>query len=195
MRSFHPIWNPDMAVRVLSRLRTEGIDASLVMGGADKGYLAETRELARALHVADHVRFVGFLGPKDKAREGDVADIFLNTNRIDNMPVAVIEACAMGLPVVSTNVGGIPDLLTQGATGLLVASEDDEAMTGCVRRLLREPALCRNLSTNGRQLAERCSWPVVRQQWLELFRQLDPQAFPNSVTGHQHDEIQPCSIL
>ncbi len=182
MRSFHPIWNPTMAVRVLARLRKEGIKASLVMGGPDKGQLDGTRQLAQALDLAQFVRFAGFLGPKDKAREGDAADIFLNTNRIDNAPVAIIEAWAMGLPVVSTNVGGIPDLVSHGTTGLLVASDDDEAMAGCIRRLLQDPSLSRDLSVNGRQLAERCSWPVVRRQWLELFHQLAPQEFPGSAT-------------
>ncbi len=167
-----------MAVRVLSRLRTGGTEANLVMGGPDKGQLNETRELARTLRVADHVKFAGFLGPREKAREGNAADIFLNTNRIDNMPVAIIEAWAMGLPVVSTKVGGIPDLVANGRTGLLVPSEDDEAMAGCVKRLLQDQVLCQTLSVNGRRNAEQCSWPIVRQQWLGLFHRLDPKLIP-----------------
>lgn len=175
MRSFHPIWNPAMAIHVLALIRREGWDAQMVMGGPDKGQLQATRRLAQALRVAEHVKFAGFLGPKEKALEGNIADIFLNTNRIDNMPVAVIEACAMGLPVVSTNVGGLPDVLTDGRTGLLVASEDNEAMAKCVNRLLADPVLCGSLSDNGRHVAERCSWPVVGHQWLQLFHRLAPE--------------------
>ena len=182
MRSFHPIWNPDMAVRVLSSLRRDGVEASLVMGGPDKGHLDETRQLAQGLHVSEFARFAGFLGPNEKACAGDAADIFLNTNRIDNMPVAVIEAGAMGLPVISTNVGGISDLLTHGVTGLLVPSDDAEAMAGCVRHLLKDRDLCRSLSANGRQLAERFDWPIVRQQWLALFDRLGAKNFSGPAT-------------
>jgi len=186
MRSFHPIWNPEMAIQVLALIRQEGLDAHLVMGGPDKGQLRATRRLAQTLRVAEHVKFAGFLGPKEKALEGNTADIFLNTNRIDNMPVAVIEACAMGIPVVSTNVGGIPDLLTDGSTGLLVASEDNKAMANCVKRLLADPVLCRTLSDNGRHVAERCGWPVVCHQWHELFRRLAPGTFASDKAACCH---------
>jgi asparagine synthetase B (glutamine-hydrolysing) len=69
-------------------------------------------------------------------------------------------------------VGGIPDLLTDGETGLLVPDDDDEAMAKAILRLLNDPALAGRLSANGRQLAERSSWENVRLQWEELFAQV-----------------------
>jgi glycosyltransferase involved in cell wall biosynthesis len=107
-----------------------------------------------------------------KARFGDQGEVFLNTNRVDNMPVSVLEACAMGMPVVSTAVGGVPDLLTDGVTGLLVPDNDHDAMAEAVLRLLRDPELAGRLSTNGRRLAESCSWSVVQPQWENLFREV-----------------------
>ena len=98
--------------------------------------------------------------------------MFLNTNRIDNMPVAVVEACAMGLPVVAANVGGIPDLLTDEETGLLVADDDDEAMAEAIERLIRDEDLAGRLSANGQQLAARSSWEQVRPQWEKVFAEL-----------------------
>jgi glycosyltransferase involved in cell wall biosynthesis len=88
------------------------------------------------------------------------------------MPVAVVEACAMGLPVVSTRVGGIPDLLADGHTGLLVPSEDEQAMTDAVLRLLADQELAARLSNNGRRLAEESSWVRVRPLWDRLFSHL-----------------------
>jgi glycosyltransferase involved in cell wall biosynthesis len=122
------------------------------------------------LGVFEAIRFVGFLDMAGKAREGSLAEVFLNTNRIDNMPVSVVEACAMGIPVVSTAVGGVPDLLQDGETGLLVPDDDDGAMAAAVKRLLRDPVLAGRLSLNGRQLAESCSWEAVRPQWEEVIR-------------------------
>jgi glycosyltransferase involved in cell wall biosynthesis len=153
------------------------------MAGQDKGFEGEVRRLAGELGVAPAVRFAGFLDRDAKAREGDAADIYINTNRIDNMPVAVVEACAMGLPVVATAVGGVPDLLTDGETGLLVPDDDAAAMTAAILRLLEDPALAERLSRNGRRLAERSSWPEVRRQWETLFARVTERRAPEGSAG------------
>jgi glycosyltransferase involved in cell wall biosynthesis len=176
MRSFHPIYNPLMALRVLRRVRETLPDATLTMGGQDKGLAAGLRRDAARLGVADAVRFVGFLDLAGKAREGGAADIFINTSRIDNTPVAVIEAGAMGLPVVSTDVGGIRDLLSDGVSGLLVPDGDVDAMADAILRLVGDPPLAERLSTNGRVLAETSSWEHVRACWARLFADLDGRA-------------------
>lgn len=172
MRSFHPIYNPLMAIRVLAQIRTQVPEATLVMAGQDKGQESEVRALATSLGLNGSVRFSGFLDMAGKMREASAADIFINTNSIDNMPVAVVEACALGLPVVSTSVGGVPDLLTNGETGLLVPDNDVEAMADSVLRLLREPELAARLSENGRALAVRSSWEAVRPQWEEVISEV-----------------------
>lgn len=172
MRSFHPIYNPLLAVRVLARVREIAPEASLVLAGQDKGQELATRKLADELGLGQAARFVGMLDAAGKTREGGAADIFVNTSCMDNMPVALLEACAMGLPVVTTSVGGIPDLLTDGHTGLLVSLETDEAITQAVERLLTDDALAERLSSNGRKLAERCAWENVRPQWEQLFQGL-----------------------
>jgi L-malate glycosyltransferase len=172
MRSFDPVYNPLMAIRVLARLRSIMPMASLIMAGKDKGLECETRRLAEKLGLNGAVHFPGFLDMAAKVREGNAADIYINTNHVDNMPVTIVEACAMGLPVVATAVGGIPDLLTDGETGLLVPDNDDQAMTAAIHRLLNEPALATRLSTNGRQLAERSSWEKVQPLWEQLFAEV-----------------------
>ena len=179
MRSFHDVWNPLMAVRVLRRVRERVPDATLVMAGPDKGMLDETKRFAAELQLAHAVTFPGFLDAAGKRQHGNAADIFITTNHIDNMPVAILEACAMGLPVVSTNVGGVPDLLEHGETGLLTPDADDAAMADAVLRLLGDPDLSSRLSRNGRQLAERSSWDVVKPLWDSAFdRVLATQATP-----------------
>jgi glycosyltransferase involved in cell wall biosynthesis len=172
MRSFHPLYNPALALKVAAGLRAEYPDVTLVLAGQDKGYEIGMRSLARDLGIADLVRFPGFLNKSGKAREGSTADIYLNTSRIDNMPVTVLEAGAMGLPIVATRVGGLPHLLRDGENGLLVPDDDSTAMIGAVRRLLNEPKLAERLSINGRVLAERAAWPRVRPLWENLLREV-----------------------
>jgi phenylacetate-CoA ligase len=111
---------------------------------------------------------VGFLDPADKAREFEAADIYLNTNRIDNMPVSVLEACASGVPIVATRIGGVPYLLSHGETALLVRSDDAPAMAEAVLTLLRDPALAARLSSNGLALAARSAAGNVLPRWSEL---------------------------
>ena len=172
MRNLHPIWNPEMAIRVLARLKQTVANATLVLAGPDKGSRSDVENLAKKLEVADSVRLTGFLDRAGKTREGDAADIFINTNRIDNMPVAIVEACAMGLPVVSTDVGGIPDLLTEGESGLLVPDDDEQAMTDAILCLLNNPKMAARLSANGLQVAECSSWNHVRREWETLFEMM-----------------------
>ena len=164
MRTFHELYRPDLALRVLERLP----GATLTMAGQDKGLLAETRR--RAEEMGLDVRFPGFLDAEGKRREFAGHDIFLNTNRVDNAPVSVLEAAAFGLPVVSTDVGGIPCLLRDGEEALLVPEGDAEAMAGAVRRLLDEPGLAGRLSSAGREVAERSSWLRVKPLWEELLQ-------------------------
>jgi glycosyltransferase involved in cell wall biosynthesis len=178
LRGFYPYYNPMMAVRVVSLLRSKVPGATLVMAGQDKGIELDVRRLAGDLGLDGAIRFPGFLDMEGKIREGNTADIFLNTNNIDNMPVAVLEACAMGLPVVATNVGGIPDLLRDNETALLVPDDDAEAMAAAICRLLDEPDLAGRLSANGRQLAECSSWERVSPQWLEVFAQVMGSPMP-----------------
>lgn len=172
MRSFHSMYNPSMAVRVVARLRSTMPDTSLVMAGEDKGMQARVRQLTKELGLSSAVRFPGVLDIEGKAREGNAADIFLITNRVDNMPVTAVEACAMGMPVVATAVGGIPYLLKDGDTGLLVPDDSDEAMASAIHRLINEPGLARRLSTNGRKLAERSSREQILPMWERMFSEL-----------------------
>ena len=172
MRSFHPLYNPKMALKALAGLLADYPNAVLTMAGQDKGLQRSMQTLACELGTSDAVRFPGFLDKSGKAREGNAADIYLNTSRIDNAPVAVLEAAAMGLPVVATNVGGISQLLEDGKDGLLVPDDDHAAMINAIRRLLSEPELAKRLSTNGRALAERASWSRVSAQWDGLFARM-----------------------
>jgi glycosyltransferase involved in cell wall biosynthesis len=172
MRTFHELYDPLLALEALAHLARDHPDATLTMAGQEKGMLDEVRRAASKAGLDDRIRFLGFLGSEDKQREFATHDVFLNTNRVDNMPVSVIEAAAFGLPIVATNVGGIPYLLEDEETALLVPYREPEAMAAAVDRLVREPGLAKHLSAQGRRLAERSSWTAVRRGWEEVFADL-----------------------
>lgn len=171
MRTFHPIYRPEMALQVLAVVKRTLGGATLVMAGQDKGLEKKVRRLATELGLADAVRFPGFLDMAGKVREGQAADIFINTPCIDNRPVAVEEAGSMGLAIVSTSVGGIPHLLKHEETGLLVADGDVQGMADAIVRLVEDKSLAGRLSRNGRALAETSSVEKVLPQWTEVINE------------------------
>jgi glycosyltransferase involved in cell wall biosynthesis len=172
MRTFHPLYHPEMAIEVLEQVSRRYPQATLTMAGQEKGLLSAVKELAVRRGVAERVRFAGFLDLSAKQAEFSAHDIYLHTNRADNMPVSVLEAGAFGLPVIATRVGGIPYLLTDEQDALIVEDSDVPGMAAAVSRLIEDPALAARLSAGGRKLAEASAWEAVHQQWQEVFRRL-----------------------
>lgn len=175
MRTFQELYDPATAVRALVELRAGGVDASLTMAGQDKGALGSTQSLTAELGVAGHVAFPGFVSGGAKVALFDGHDVFVNTNVVDNAPVTVLEAAASGLAVVSTDVGGLPDLLADGRAASLVPPRDPAALAAAVAALLDDPDRAVRQAAEARRVAERSSWPSVRDTWLDLVAELSPR--------------------
>jgi glycosyltransferase involved in cell wall biosynthesis len=172
LRTLHPVYHPELAIEVLARLHARGLQARLTLAGQDKGLLAPCRALAARLGLADALDFPGFLDMPAKQAAFANHDLFLNTNRIDNTPVTVLEAAAAGLPIVATNVGGVPHLLKDHESALLTPSEDPDAMAAAVLALWQDRDLRQRLRRQARQVAEASAWPAVHEQWVRLFADL-----------------------
>lgn len=169
VRSFSQIYNPILAVKVLQALKRQFPTAELCMVGPKKDESFD----ATVAFAKEHDVAVTFTGKLTKAEWTDLSknyNLFLNTTHFDNTPVSVIEAMALGLPVVSTNVGGIPFLLQHEKNALLVADNDLEAMVFQIERLFSEPALTDVLVANAHNLVKGFDWNVIRKQWIDLLR-------------------------
>jgi glycosyltransferase involved in cell wall biosynthesis len=171
LRAFHDIYNPSLAVRVVSLLAEDFPSITLVMIGPDKGdgSLQSVKKLAISLGVLDKITFTGPVAKDTISQWLDRGDILLNTPRIDNTPVSLLEAMACGVCIVSTRVGGIPYLLEDGRDALLVPSGNETAMATAVQRLVSEEGIAGSLSRNGRQKVEQFDWPAILPQWERLF--------------------------
>lgn len=170
MRTFHPLYRPDLAVAAFSELHRRRPTATLTLAGQDKGELTATRHLVRTAGLDDAVRFPGFLDPEAKASAFATHDVFLNTTRTDNAPVSLLEAAAHGLVVISTPAGGIADLFTDGTDVLL--AETAVGLAQAIESVLDDPALAARLSAGGRALAESATWGHVGPRWHTLLRDL-----------------------
>ena len=175
VRAFHAMYRPAIAPSVVARLRSAFPDVRLTMVGPDKGdgSLAETVRAAETLGVRDRVEVVPGVPKAEVPALLSGGDVFLNTTSVDNVPVSVMEALACGLCVVSSDAGGLPYLLDDGADALLVRGGDAEEMARAVGRLLLEPGLAARLSRGGREKAAACDWGTVLPLW-EQFLQSGP---------------------
>jgi L-malate glycosyltransferase len=172
MRTFYDYCHPELAVEVLEQLSMRYPNAILTMAGQDKGLLEPVRKLVNGKGLQNKVRFAGFLNDEGKQLEFGSHDIYLNTNRVDNMPIAVVEAAAFGLPIVAMSVGGIPHLLEDQETGLLTNFGDVRAMVDAVCRLVEQPDLAAHISGRAREMTERSAWENVFPLWDKIYRQV-----------------------
>ncbi len=168
-RNLEPIYGLDTAIRALAVLRSSHPTAELTIAGSGP-QLAELQLLADQLGLGQAVRFSGRVDHADMPALYARADVALNSSTVDNMPNSVLEAYASGLPLVSTWVGGVPDIVEDGVTGLLVPPNDPPAMAQALRRVLDDRQLSQDLAKNGHTRVTAFAWPRVRQQWLSAYQ-------------------------
>jgi glycosyltransferase involved in cell wall biosynthesis len=172
LRAYHDIYAPEVAVEAVALLVDRHPSVRLTMVGVDKGRQDGVRALVTRRGLDDRVSVGGFAGPDEKRALFAEHDVFLNTSRVDNRPVSVVEAAASGLCVVSTDVGGIPDLVEDGASALLVPPDDPGAVAAAIARLVADPALGERISRGGRAVAEAGRPERVSDAWGELLADL-----------------------
>jgi glycosyltransferase involved in cell wall biosynthesis len=169
VRSFAKIYNPVMAVKVLLGLKKTYPEAELCMIGPKKDDTYEKVVRFAKKHNVK-VSFTGKLSKEEWIAVSRDYNVFINTTHFDNTPISVIEAMALGLPVVSTNVGGIPYLLEHNANALLVADNKTEEMTNQISRLFTEPKLAENISQKAKDTVQGFDWEIVKKQWMDLLK-------------------------
>lgn len=169
VRAFHETYNPQMAVLLMKQLAEKYPDARLNMVGPDlDGSMQLCKALAKELKVEDKITFTGKLPKQAWIELAQECDVFINTTNYDNLPVSVIEAMALGMPVVSTNAGGVPYIIEDGVNGLLVEKEDVHAMAIAVQKLLKDALIAAQLSENARKHAEQFDWQIIKLKWQQL---------------------------
>ncbi len=181
-RNLEPIYGIDTAIRAFAQAFSADPTLRLRIAGSGPSENA-LKALVQQLGLADAVAFVGRLDRPGIVALYAEADAMLNPSTVDNMPNSVLEALACGIPVISTDVGGVPFVVDHRKTALLVPASDVAAMAGAISELRGDGALRRTLSANGLADIEQYTWARVRQQWLGLYTSLcRPQAQHKEVT-------------
>ena len=140
--------------------------------GEDWGGISLVRRLAKAQGVTDRVRILGPLSRAEVLSEYASASAFVLPSHFDSSPFVLLEAMASGLPIVATRVGGVPEVVVEGATALLVPPGDPASLTAALDRLLSDPSLAARFAEAGHRRAEELSWSRILPRYLELLAEV-----------------------
>lgn len=169
-RNFEELYNVGCTLRAFSLIQARFPEAHLIVAG-EGPERAKLETLATELKLAN-IDFAGRISPADMPSLYDKADVYLNSPNIDNMPNSVIEAFSCGLPVVSTNAGGIPFIVESGKTGMLVEINDHNALAKAAIEILENEKLADEIIGNTRDECEKYDWRNVRPGWAGLYTEL-----------------------
>jgi glycosyltransferase involved in cell wall biosynthesis len=163
-RNFEAYYDIPTLIRAFRLVKDEIVDSSLTLIG-DGSLKQEIMDLVYIFGLSGCVEFLGKIDPHDMPEYLSRHDIFVNSSIVDNYPISLLEAFSSGLPVISTSAGGIPYMVENGVTGILVASGDHKALAKNMTCLARDPNLGRRLAVDARRVAEEHSWEKI---WPKL---------------------------
>lgn len=167
-RNLEQIYDVATAVRAFAEVRRVMHAARLSIAGSGPERM-QLERLVADLQLGDAVQFVGRLDRPAMVRLLQTAHLMLNASREDNMPNSALEALASGVPIVSTDVGGIPYLLEQGRTAILVQAGDYQAMAKAALEVLRVDGVRERLVSEGLSEVRRYTWDAVRPLLADVY--------------------------
>ncbi len=174
-RLLEPLYNVGCVLRAFKIIQAQYPEASLTVAGEGL-QRSELEELAKDLELTN-TTFIGRVPFEGMPAMYEAADIYLMAPNLDNMPSSLTESLACGIPVVTTNAGGIPFMVRNEETCLMVACNDHQAMAAAAIRLLKDDELAKSIAYEGREHSYQWTWKRVREKWLALYYKLadEPQ--------------------
>lgn len=173
VRSFAKIYNPIMAVEVLEKILVVFPQASLTMVGGKKDSSHDiVKGYIEKKGLEDSVKLTGILSQTEWAKLSQEFDIFINTTNIDNMPLSVLQAMALGLPVFSTNVGGIENLISDGVNGVKCLPANSDDMAEKIITYLENQKNLAQIAVQAKELPFEYSWANVLPLWKKLISEI-----------------------
>lgn len=159
---------PAFVLRDAAKVKADAERVKLHIVGRGSQRTALERLMGK-LRLHEHVRFLGYLSGEELFREYAKAEIFCGLSHSEGLGNVFLEAQAAGCAVVATHVGGIPDIVQDGETGLLVPPDEPRRASDAIRRLLRDEHLRAKLADAGRRRAGGFGWGGIAEQYAEQY--------------------------
>lgn len=169
-RNFEPHYNVAGVIRAFSLIRKAVPDATLTIAG--QGSEAEALRALVTELGSKGIKFVGRIESGEMPSLYDSHDFWLNASRVDNMPLSILEAFSSGTAVVSTSPGGIPDLVSNERTGVLVQCGDDQGLAKACLDLLSDVGRFHNITEVARTESLRYRWSEIGPLWRAIYLSL-----------------------
>jgi glycosyltransferase involved in cell wall biosynthesis len=170
-RLLEPLYNVACVLRAFGLIQRRYPEARLTVA-ADGFLRPQLERLAFEELKLRNTEIIGFVPFEKMPEMYDAADVYLTATNLDNMPGSITECMSSGVPVVTTNAGGIPYIVTHEETCLMVALDDHEAMAACACRLLEDAELTVSITRRAREESRKFTWPAVRDEWVGLYHEL-----------------------
>ncbi|MFM8963108.1 MAG: N-acetyl-alpha-D-glucosaminyl L-malate synthase BshA [Sphingomonadales bacterium] len=165
--NFRPVKRTEDVIRIFARVRAQKDCKLILVGDGPDRYACE--RLCRELHLCHDVIFLGKV--RDTAHVLEIADIFLLPSETESFGLAALEAMSVGVPVVSSNTGGIPEVNHHGVSGLLANVGHTEQMANDVLEIL-EPTNFIKYKEGALETAQKFSLEAILPLYEELYRNL-----------------------
>ena len=166
-RNLEEIYDVDCIIRAFRIVREQYPQARLGIAG-DGSLRSQLEKLVLDLKLEENVVFYGSVNHQKMQHLYQKYDIFVNASKVDNLPGTILEAYASGLPVVSTNAGGIPHIVADGKTGLLANIGDYESLARNVIRIVENPEFGRSIAKTGADYCQMYSWNQAKEILIPL---------------------------
>jgi glycosyltransferase involved in cell wall biosynthesis len=171
-RNLEPIYDNTSALKAFRHFICEYPDAEMIVAGSGPE-LKMLQNLAVSEGIESKVKFTGKVDNEKMVELYQSVDITLNPSLADNMPNSILESLASGVPVVTTNVGGIPYLVQNEVTSLYVKPGDYIGMSVAMTRLMRDKKLRSTLILNGSELVKQFTWDNVKNILFDNYAKVD----------------------
>jgi glycosyltransferase involved in cell wall biosynthesis len=165
-------YGPDILFKAVHSLIKQGMNISLTMAGSGE-MTEELKEMANKLNINKYISFVGFLDNREIAPLLAGHDIMVMPSREESFGVAALEASSVGIPVIASNIGGIPEAVKNNQTGILVPSDNVENLAEAIKKLADNVELRKRMGNAGREFVRtNFDWEKSLDRMIDLYGKL-----------------------
>ena len=169
-----PVKGIQYLLKATPQVLREAPDTSFVIvGGAygDYNFQKELEKLSHKLGVNDKVIFTGFISDDELLKAYSAANVFVLPTMREGLSIVTLEAMASGIPVVASNVGGLPFIVKDGVTGFLAEPENEGQLADSIIKLLLNEKLARKMGDNGKKIVRNYDWRVIAEKTEEVYKE------------------------
>jgi len=164
----------DVLIQAIKELKERGIFVECEIAGAGEES-SSLKKIAEESGIINQVKFKGFLHKEEIPYFLSELSAFVQPSLDEALPLVILEAMSLGIPVIATEVGGIPDVVSDGVSGILVEPKNPVALADAIQKLIKNPDLAEKMGREGRRIflekfSESVVWPQYEKFYLSLVK-------------------------